>query len=164
DPASPKFAPRSKRSPNEGGIRTPIMLRWPGKLKPQQDEKTLVSTIDLAPTILAACGLPTTKEMTGISLLDSGKEAAERNAVFGEIYEHDVADIDDPEPGLLFRWCVAGDWKLIESADGKSRGLYNVRSDPQEVKDLASEQQQRVRELGGRIKSEWSKHQGPSRN
>ena len=43
-----------------------------------------------------------------------------RDAVFGEIYEHDVVDIDRAEPNLLQRWCIAGDWKLIESADGKT--------------------------------------------
>jgi tetratricopeptide (TPR) repeat protein len=39
------------------------MLRLPGKIQPRRDEQTLVSTIDLAPTILAACGISATKEM-----------------------------------------------------------------------------------------------------
>ena len=58
--------------------------------------------------------------MRGINLLDvvAGKSPG-HDAVFGEIYAHDVADIDRAEPGLEFRWCIAGDWKLIESADGK---------------------------------------------
>ena len=46
--------------------------------------------------------------------------------MFGEIYAHDVGDIDRAEPGLEYRWCIAGDWKLIESADGKTKELYNV--------------------------------------
>jgi arylsulfatase A-like enzyme len=150
------FAPRSKRSPYEGGVRTPIMLRWPPRLKPQRNEQTLVSTIDLAPTILAACGLPPTKEMRGISLLDiAGGKRTERDAVFGEIYAHDVVAIDQAEPGLLFRWCIAGEWKLIESADGKQRELYHVRSDPREERELAAEQPQRVEELSEQIKANW---------
>ena len=60
---------RSKRSPYDGGIRTPIMLRWPGKLKPARHE-TLVSSIDLAPTILAAAGLEAAPGMQGLNLLD----------------------------------------------------------------------------------------------
>src|SRR5207253_6701648 len=82
NPTANNFAPRSKRSPNEGGIRTPIVLRWPGKLAPRRDEQTLVSTIDLAPTILAACGVMPTTEMRGINLLDvaAGKSSS-RDAV-----------------------------------------------------------------------------------
>lgn len=156
NPTANAFAERSKRSPNEGGVRTPIMLRWPGKVKPQRDAQTLVSTIDLAPTILAACGLAPNKEMRGINLLEvaAAKEPS-RDAVFGEIYEHDVVEIDKPDPGLRFRWCVAGEWKLIESADGKTQELYHVTADPREEKDLAAAEPNRVKELSERIKAAW---------
>jgi arylsulfatase A-like enzyme len=56
------FAPKSKRSPYDGGLRTPIMLRLPGKIEPAKYE-TLVSSVDLAPTILHACGLTPPSEM-----------------------------------------------------------------------------------------------------
>ena len=49
------YAPRSKRSPYEGGIRTPILFRWPAKMK-AVDRPELCSSIDIAPTILAAVG------------------------------------------------------------------------------------------------------------
>lgn len=156
NPAANAFAERSKRSPYEAGIRTPIMLRWPGKLQPRREDNTLVSTIDLAPTILAACGSSSTKEMQGINLLDvaAGKWPG-HDAVFGEIYAHDVADIDRPEPGLEFRWCIAGEWKLVESADGKKKELFNVSIDPREEKDLATQQPQRVKDLSERIRAAW---------
>jgi arylsulfatase A-like enzyme len=156
DPAAAKFAPRSKRTPYEGGIRTPIMIRWPKHLEPKRDENTLVSTIDLAPTILAACGVAPAKEMSGVNLLGIARgKPMERDAVFGEIYEHDVVDLDRPEPGLLFRWCIAGDWKLIESAGGESRELFHVTRDPKEERDLASDESSRVKELTQRIAAEW---------
>ena len=47
---------RSKQTPYEGGIRTPIMFRWPPKMKPDE-RKELVSSIDIVPTILAASGV-----------------------------------------------------------------------------------------------------------
>ena len=47
--------------------------------------------------------------------------------LFGEIYAHDVVDIDRPEPGLSYRWCIAGDWKLIESADGNNQGTVSTK-------------------------------------
>ena len=108
-PNANPFAPRSKRSPYEGGVRTPIMLRWPAQLKPAARRPSLVSTIDLAPTILAACGLSTRSAMRGSSLLDvaAGKSPG-HDAVFGEIYAHDVADIERPTAGLEFRWCICG--------------------------------------------------------
>ncbi|MEX2176111.1 MAG: sulfatase [Pirellulaceae bacterium] len=152
-PDSPKYAPRSKRSPYEGGIRTPIMLRWPGKLQPRRDETSLASSLDLAPTILAACGLKPTVEMTGINLLEIAKGAkAERNTLVGEIFEHDIPDIDRAEPGLLFRWCIDGDWKLIQSADGSQRELYNLKADPRETNDLAAAEPARVADLAAKIK------------
>jgi uncharacterized sulfatase len=157
-PDNQQFAPRSKRSPYEGGIRTPIMLRWPARLKPRRDDQTLVSSLDIAPTILAACGLTATKDMAGINLLDNDSEnpAADkpspRNTLLGEIYEHDVPDIDRAEPGLMFRWCIQGDWKLIQSADGKRRELYNVTADPREENDLAATEPERVRQLAALLK------------
>ena len=47
------YAPRSKQTPYEGGVRTPIMFSWPnGGLKPA-DRPDIVSSIALVPTILA---------------------------------------------------------------------------------------------------------------
>jgi len=56
DPASPGFAPRSKRSPYDGGLRTPIMLRRPGGIRPRSSD-ALASAVDITPTVLAACGV-----------------------------------------------------------------------------------------------------------
>jgi uncharacterized sulfatase len=148
-----QFAPRSKRSPYDGGIRTPIMLRWPARLKPRRDDETLVTSLDLAPTILAACGLEPTKEMSGLNLLAlAAGQPSGRDTLQGEIFEHDIPDIDRAEPGLMFRWCIQGDWKLIQSADGKVRELYNLKSDPREEQDLAATEPARVKQLAARLK------------
>ena len=91
-----------------------------------------------------------------MNLLDviAGKSPG-HGVVFGEIYAHDVADIDRPEPGLEYRWCITGDWKLVESADGQVKELYQVTADPREQNDLAVVQPQRVKELSERIKAAW---------
>jgi uncharacterized sulfatase len=91
DPDSPNYAPRSKRSQYDGGVRTPIMERWPGKVKPRTAAE-LASSIDLAPTILTAAGLKPTAAMPGVNLLDADAVKA-RKAVFGEIFEHNAVDI-----------------------------------------------------------------------
>ena len=86
---SSRYAPRSKRSPYDGGLRTPILIRWPGRVKPRKETVHLAGSIDLAPTILAAAGLEPGPNMPGINLLDEASVAA-RPAIFGAIFEHDV--------------------------------------------------------------------------
>lgn len=149
------FAPRSKRSPYEGGVRTPILLRWPGKIAPAKFE-TPVSSVDLAPTILAACGVEA-KEMAGQNLLDviAANGKAEREAVFGEVFEHDVVDLDDPAAGLVARWCRQGDWKLIVPAKGEAE-LYDLAHDPHETKDLAATEPGRVKALRAALDGWWA--------
>ena len=151
-----RYAPRSKRSPNEGGIRTPIMLRWPGKIAPKEYD-ALASSIDLAPTILAACGSEPTDEMPGINLLPAVTEGEpiERDTIFGEILDHDVADIDDPSASLQYRWVISGDWKLILPASGGPAELYNLSEDPHENENLAGDNKELVVRLTRQLDAWW---------
>ena len=163
------FAPKSKQSPYDGGTRTPIMLRWPGKIKAHQDDETLVTSLDLAPTILAASGLEPTKQMSGINLLDvcNGKPT-DRKAIFGESFAHDITDINDPEQSLLYRWCIEGRWKLLLTYDGKigryapvhaSRPnlpqLFDLIDDPLETKNLSERHPAVVSQLSHKINDWW---------
>jgi uncharacterized sulfatase len=144
------YAPRSKRSPNEGGIRTPIMLRWPARVTPRMDVRSAVSSIDLAPTILQACGLTTTPDMHGINLMDPA-EIEQRDAVIGEIYDHDVVDVERPEASLQYRWIVRMPWKLIVPNESRMAQapieLYHVEQDPHERHNLAPQKPELVQEL-----------------
>jgi uncharacterized sulfatase len=149
------FAPRSKLSPYDGGLRTPVMLRWPGRTKAGRYEE-LVSTIDLAPTLLSACGLQPTPEMQGLSLLDAaaGNGPLKRDAVFGELYEHTSVDVERPSLSLTHRWVRQGEWKLIVPVKGDPE-LYHVKQDPHEEKNLAGEQKERVEQLRRRLDTWW---------
>ena len=160
DPTAGKYAPKSKRSPYDGGLRTPILLRWPARLKPRRDEETLVSSLDFFPTVLAACGTRAPEGLPGLNLLDteSGK-LARRDTLYGEIFEHDVGDIDRPEASLLFRWCVAGERKLIVPTKGAAE-LYDLAADPSETRNLAAEKPDEARELTRRLDDWWK----PGRN
>jgi len=142
------YAPRSKRSPYDGGIRTPIMLRLPGRVEPAKHE-TPVSSIDLAPTILTACGMTPDASLPGIDLLPVCRgEKPERQAIFGEIFLHDVVDIDRPAAGLLHRICIQDRWKLILStAPNRGQELYNLGEDPHETKNLAKQHDDRVQRM-----------------
>jgi uncharacterized sulfatase len=158
DPDSPKYAPRSKRSQYEGGIRTPIMVRWPARIEAKRYEDTLASSIDLVPTVLAAAGLKASPEMQGVNLLEVVKNDGQthRPAIFGEIFEHDIADIDEPAESLLYRWAIAGDWKLILSKNPNGAvELFNLHQDPHEKKNLAAENPEIVKRLRGQIDAWW---------
>lgn len=160
------FAPKSKQSPYEGGTRTPIMLRLPGKIEPRRDEETLVSSVDLVPTILAACGVEPSSELAGVSLMPNAvaDEPIARDTIYGEGFAHDVADIDNPTQSLLYRWCIEGRWKLLLAYNGKvgryapvhAYGehipqLFDLQSDPTETKNLASEHPEIVKRLMEKI-------------
>ncbi len=152
------FAPRSKRSPNEGGVRTPIMIRWPGRVEPRRSQ-ALASTVDLAPTILAACGLPVPVDLPGVDLL--GEAASTRDCVFGEVYEHDVVDLDRPSRGLCYRFVVCGRHKLIVPARGGGRPqLYDVVADPSEQRDVAADEPGLVSRLLVQLDSWWDGRDG----
>lgn len=148
------FAPKSKRSPYDAGLRTPIILKWPGRIAPGRNETALVSSVDLVPTILAACGIEKTVEMPGISLLDGPPR--DRNQVFGDLYSHDEVDINVPATSLEYRWTVAGEWKLIlPAATDRSPELYHITADPMEMHELASAHPERVKTLTDSINAWW---------
>lgn len=149
------FAPKSKLSPYDGGLRTPVMLRWPGRTKAGK-YADLVSTIDVAPTILTACGAKVPREMAGLSLLDAaaGKGGLKRKAVFGEIFEHTAKDIDKPGVNLTHRWVREGDWKLIVPVKGKAE-LYDVKRDPFEKDNQAEKEPKRVESLTATLDAWW---------
>ncbi|MCA9114053.1 MAG: sulfatase [Planctomycetaceae bacterium] len=153
-----RFAPRSKRSPNEGGVRTPIMLSWPGHIPPGTHDLP-VSSIDLVPTVLEAAGVDAPDSMPGESLLGvaSGTEQRGPQTVFGEIFAHDLADLDSPAASLQYRWCVTPRWKLILPAGpGESAELYDLTSDPHELASVSSLYPEIVRQLTGRIDAWWN--------
>ncbi len=152
------YAPRSKRSPYDGGVRTPIMLRWPGHIKPGSYD-TLVNSIDLVPTILTAAGVKPPEEMQGIDLqkVVAANGKSERQRIFGEVFAHDVADIDDPAPGLQFRWTIEGKWKVILPADPTAKPeLYDLQADPHEMKNRADVKADVLRRLTLATNTWWA--------
>jgi uncharacterized sulfatase len=157
DPASNNFAPRSKRSPYDGGLRTPIIIDWPGKVKPAVCG-SVVSSIDIAPTLLLAANMKPTAEMSGIDLLDA-KAVAARKAIFGEVFEHNAIDIHKPAANLQYRWIIDDGWKLIVPHEPHIRGqkpeLYDLGRDPEEKTNLAEQKAARVKELLARLDAWW---------
>lgn len=161
------YAPKSKRSPYDGGLRTPILVKWLGNVTPAKFDMP-VSSLDIVPTILAACGITSDERLPGVNLIEIAKNGgkSDRTALFGEVFDHDVADIDNPAASLQYRWVLAeGRWKLIlpnltgtpEKPDlSLPPELYDVLADPQETKNFAAEQPERVKELTKQLDAWWS--------
>src|SRR5690606_29901062 len=68
-PNAPGFAPRSKQSANEGGIRQPTLFSWPGVIQPGDRGEQLCSSVDIVPTALAAAGVTLPAKLPGYNLL-----------------------------------------------------------------------------------------------
>lgn len=161
------YQARSKRSPNEGGTRTPIMFRWTGTI-PASDRPELCSSIDIVPTILAATGAKAPHKFPGLNLLPAIQEGKpiDRNHLFGESFAHDIANIENPEASLLYRWIIEDDMKLLLSYDGRQGRmkypptdfrpqLYNLSKDPGEHTNLAASDPKTVARLAKRIAAWW---------
>ncbi|MCI0379389.1 MAG: sulfatase [Gemmataceae bacterium] len=157
DQKSPFGSERGKRSPYDMGIRTPFILRWPGRTRAGRCDD-LALTIDLAPTILQASGLKTPARLQGLSLLEvaAGKGKLQRSAIFGEIYVHTATKLGQPDMDVTHRWAREGDWKLIHDVRKNQFELFNLSNDPHERTNQAAKDPDRVGRLRKRIEH-WVK-------
>ena len=153
-PDTPRYAPKSKQSPYDGGLRTPILLRWPGRIAPRQDD-TPVMSIDLMPTLLRLLGQTPPPGLPGLDLTDPAAVRA-RPALMGECFLHNAVDLNAPGKSLTFRWTRSGSEKLIVPADPATPPeLYDLAADPHEEKNLAPDRPDRVRSLREGLDAWW---------
>lgn len=158
DPKTGSYAPKSKQSQYDGGLRTPIMIRWTGHVKPQPSD-SLASSIDLVPTLLAAANLRPTRQMSGIDLLDTQAVAA-RTAIFGECFSQNSADLNSPAASLRWRWMIDGNWKLIvpdqQNQPGDEVELYDLAKDPFEKHNVAARYNEVVKTMRDALNAWWT--------
>ncbi len=140
----------------EGGIREPLIVRWPGKVKSGSTIDTPVCGIDLMPTLIDATGATTRpgQKLDGVSLVpvltNSGK-LADRPLCWH--YPH--YGNQGGAPGAAMR---LGDWKLIEWFEGKTE-LFNLANDLSEKTDLAAQEPERVKTMLAQLKA-WQSDVG----
>ncbi len=82
--------PRGKRWPYDSGIHIPMIVRWPGKIDPGTISDRLVSTIDLAPTVMSICGIDIPRHIQGKAFLGNAEDS-EREYVFATRDRYDEA-------------------------------------------------------------------------
>ena len=157
---------RSKQSPFDGGVRTPILVSWPGHIKPTTIQAP-ASAVDLMPTLLKLAGAKVPADGDGLDLLDDAALRA-RPFVAGQNSTHDIRELGRPAASLRYRWLVAGDLKLIVSsglktgmtASGSTDAtepprLFDLKADPYELRDLAAERPAEVKRLTAQLDAWW---------
>ncbi|MGB5943972.1 MAG: sulfatase-like hydrolase/transferase [Leeuwenhoekiella sp.] len=151
DPNKRTYMRNSKRAPYDLGIRTPIMYKWVGKIRPRTDSQTIVSSIDMIPTILDILDIEKPGYLPGVSVLNE-TELNAREVIFGEIYEHDFVTIDS---SMLYNMAISKPYKLIVPDKTRKKGeeiqLFNLDEDPYEQTNIAKDHPEIVEKLQNEI-------------
>jgi len=130
----------------EGGIRVPLIIKWPGVTKPGLVVNVPVTSTDLYPTCLAAAGLPArpNQHQDGVNLRPvlAGEGPLPARSLFWH-YPH-YNEHPSSVPSSVIR---KGPWKLIETFDPAGIELYNLVNDLSETKNLATTETAKTAEL-----------------
>ncbi len=114
----------------EGGIRVPMVARWPGKITPASRSEAIALTMDLYPTALEAAGLPPQTDLDGVSilpiLLGKQQDLPPRDLFFSRLMP----------PGRIHA-VRRGQYKLLRPWPDQPLELYDLEADPSETTDLS---------------------------
>ena len=141
----------------EGGIRVPMIVRWPGKVKSGTLCDTPVISMDFYPTFLELANLkPGKQPIDGESLLPLFKQSGElkRKAIY--FHYPNYAWHMDNRLGSVIR---EGDWKLIRNYDDNSLELYNLPKDLSEKRNVAKQNPKLAARLNKKLTT-WLKATG----
>jgi arylsulfatase A-like enzyme len=134
----------------EGGIREPLMIRWPGVTRAGSVIHDPVSSIDFMPTLCEAAGAKFPKP-DGVTLrpLLEGRRMSERPLFWHYPHYSDQGG----KPGGAVR---SGDWKLIEFYEDNRLELFNLKDDPGERRNLVNRESARAKKLH-ELLADWRK-------
>jgi arylsulfatase A-like enzyme len=148
-----------KRFMYEESLRTPLVVRWPGVIKPGSVDGEIVSNIDFAPTFLQAAGASVPKEIQGRSMMPvlRGDPAGNgRKSFYYHFYEekdadHHVAKHEGVTNGRtkLIQFYTLGEWELYD-LEKDPHELVNVYGKPEYAKtqaEMMAELERQRREL-----------------
>jgi arylsulfatase A-like enzyme len=141
----------------EGGIREPMIIKWPGVVQPGSECDVPVTSTDFYPTMLEMVGLPPKPEQhaDGLSLVPLLKNDGEftREAIFWH-YPHYHGSGNKPSAAIR-----AGDYKLIEWFEDGTVELYNLQKDISEKNNLSEKNSVKTQELKNMLHN-WQKQIG----
>jgi arylsulfatase A-like enzyme len=127
-----------KRFMYEESFRTPLLIRYPEKIKPKTTNNNLVQNIDFAPTVLDVAGIKIPKDIQGKSLLPLFEKHSEnwRKALYYHYYEYPGIHMVKRHYGIRTER-----YKLIRFYyDIEAWELYDLEKDPEEMTNLYGNQ------------------------
>lgn len=122
-----------KRWMYEESLRVPLIVRWPGVVRPGSENRELVQNLDLAPTFLEAAGVEVPSGMQGRSLVPllRGEEPEDwRDAIYYHYYEHGAH-------GVPRHYGIGTErYKLIHYPESDEWELFDLAEDPDELRSV----------------------------
>jgi arylsulfatase A-like enzyme/lysophospholipase L1-like esterase len=145
----------------EGGIRVPLMIKWPGHIQAGSTNDEVVSCLDFLPTIAEACAVPAATRTAGPAVdgqsllpLFNGTGKITRDALYWYFPHYNVNA--GSVPGAAVR---AGDWKLIEFLNTGRRELFNLKDSLSESSNLIEQHANVAKDLGTKL-DQWRESLG----
>ena len=136
----------------EGGIREPVLVRWPGVTEPGSVSDRVITSTDHFPTILEAAGLSLLprQHCDGMSYASALRDAHDQGPQRALFWHYPHWGNQGGIPGAAVR---SGDWKLIEWFWGKEPELFNLNDDPGEQQNLSAVCPEKLSELQAMLQS-----------
>jgi arylsulfatase A-like enzyme len=133
-----------KRDLYEGGIRVPMIVRWPGRVKSGAASSQVWSHSDFLPTAAEIAGAKAPMKIDGISMLPAllGKKQKNHAFLYWEFHE-----------GGFKQAVRMGDWKAVRRAPDAPLELYDLKTDIAEQKDLAEKHPEIVKRIQDYLKT-----------
>ena len=151
-----------KRSLYEGGVRTPFIARWPGRVPAGRvDDESVVTAVDFLPTVCKLAGVevpgglnPDGEDVSDVLL---GASRNRKKAIFWEWRFRITGHVSNRSPMLSVR---DGDYKLLMNPDRGRVELYDIPRDPRERHNLAEHRPEIVERLSKKLLA-WQKTLAP---
>lgn len=148
----------NKGSNYEGGLRVPLIIKWPGQTRPGSSSSEPVISTDFYPTILTVAGQPARphQHVDGRDLAPvlTGLGKLKRDAIYWH-YPHYNQHPQSFPSGVV----RAGNWKLIEAFETGRLSLYDLSNNIGETNNLAEKQPAKVAQLHAMLKA-WRREVG----
>ena len=128
-----------KRFMYEESFRTPLLMQWPGRIRPGTSTSVLASNLDIAPTLLALAGVEPDPEMQGLSLrpiLENELEYQWRDVLYYRYYEYPGSHLVEPHEGVadkrykLIHFLISDEWELFDHMSDPHE-MNSVYADPE---------------------------------
>lgn len=138
----------------EGGLRVPLIVKWPGVTTAGSESREPVILTDLFRTLIAATQTPLPAMLPGdgsdlTPLLRNPRATLSRDALYFHYPHYYHAPPSTPVSAVR-----AGDWKLLEFFEDQHGELYDLKADPGEQQNMATRMPEKVAELRRRLQ-EW---------